>query len=134
MTREYPVYLLYIDLRSSVGGGFQPQMARVMKKLADQSGTASTAMQHWALMVDDHVYELARKQEWDTTADEGMQNNPTFKRPKPIPYKRWEADRKVTKVGWTKYWYTRKTRDQITVLGKTFPTCRLSTALLSSAR
>ena len=122
MTREYPVYLLYIDLRSSVGGGFQPQMARVMKKLADQSGTASTAMQHWALMVDDHVYELARKQEWDTTADEGMQNNPTFKKPKAIPYKRWEAERQVTMVGWTKYWYTRKTQAQITVSGKTIPT------------
>jgi hypothetical protein len=105
-----------------------------MKKLANQSGTAKTAMQHWALMVDDHVYELARKPDWDTTSDPGMQSNPTFKKPRAIPYKQWELERQVTKVGWTKYWYTRKSKAQVTVIGKTFPTCSLFTALLNSAR
>lgn len=121
-----PVYLLYIDLRSSVGGGFQPQMARVMKKLAKDWGTAGTAMQHWALMVDDHVYELARKPDGATTPDQGMQNNPTFRRPRPIPYERWESERQVKEVGWTKFHYTRKSKEQITVIGTALPTCRLS--------
>ena len=131
---EYPVYLLYIDLRSSVGGGFQPQMARVMKKLATESGTASTAMQHWALMVDGYVSELARKPESETYADEGMQNNPTFKRPEAIAYETWERRRQVKEVGWTKYWYTRENQGQITAIGKTLPACHLFAALLSPAR
>jgi hypothetical protein len=97
-----------------------------MKKLAKDWGTAGTAMQHWALMVDDHVYELARKPDGSTTSDPGMQNNPTFKRPKPIPYDKWESERQVTEVGWTKYHYTRKNKGQITIIGMTLPICRLS--------
>ncbi|KAF1922187.1 uncharacterized protein M421DRAFT_427194 [Didymella exigua CBS 183.55] len=116
MIREngYPVYILYIDLRTSVGGGFQPQMTRVLRKLATEWGTAGTAMQHWAIMVDGFVYELARKPDKDKTIDAGMERNSNFRMPTAIPYRDWETERQVKKVTWRKYYYTRKTKPQIT--------------------
>jgi hypothetical protein len=94
----YPVYLLFIDLRTSVGGGFTPQMTRVLRNLAMQWGTAGTAMQHWAITVDGFVYELARKREGSKTADKGMHNDPNFKRPEAIPYRHREMERQVKEV------------------------------------
>jgi hypothetical protein len=129
----FPVYLLFIDLGSSVGGGFPPQTNRVLRKLAIQWGTAGTAMQHWAIMVDDCVYELARKREGSTAPDRGMHNNPNFKRPEAIPYYIWERERQVKEVKWRKYHYTKKTKLEITRIGKSFLQYHVLSLLLTFA-
>lgn len=125
----YPVYLLFIDLRTSIGSGFYPALYRVLMKLAKQWGTAGTAMQHWAIMIDGHVYELARKTQGIGIPDEGMEKNPTFKRPSAIPYDAWEKDRQVRHVVWRKYFYTSKSKDQITAIGMTSHQCYFSPCL-----
>lgn len=123
--RGYPVYLLFIDLGSSVGGGFAPRTAQALKTLAKQWGTAGTAMQHWAVMVDGHVYELARKPPGTVMADEGMYNNPGFSLPFANPYKAWQSARQASTITWRQYGFTWKTRAQITVSGMNLPLYRM---------
>ena len=96
-------------------------MSQALKTLAKLWGTAGTAMQHWAIMVDDHVYELARKLDTSGVADLGMNNNPNFRRPTAIPFDKWQEQRQPEEIIWRKYYYTRKEKAEITAIGTNYP-------------
>lgn len=117
----YAVYGLYVDLRKSVGGGFKPYLSRALRNRAIELGTSGTSMQHWAIMIDNYVYELARKTDGIGFADPGMHNNPTFKRPRAIPFDEWQKERHVKEIAWRKYYYTRKGSAEITRTGMIIP-------------
>ncbi|OAL44005.1 hypothetical protein IQ07DRAFT_663845 [Pyrenochaeta sp. DS3sAY3a] len=129
----YPIYVLFVDLRWSVGGGFSPQLAHALENSAARWGTAGTTMQHWAIMVDDHVYELARKLDGTGVADPGMNNNPNFSRPTAIPKDMWQEQRQMRNITWRKYYYTRKEKAEIITIGMNLPMFHSLALLLPSA-